>query len=78
MRGLTSACRAYEEVIKTAETGSSAVHKSTTRYNRHKLKLGAFRLNIRRNFFMMRTVKQGNSWPREVVQSPLWKKLSGF
>lgn len=48
-----SVCRSYQEVIKTAETASSAVHRSRTRDNRHKLKLGAFRLDRRRNVFTM-------------------------
>lgn len=36
-------------------------------------------LDIRKYFFsMMRTTKQDNSLPREVAQSPLWRKLSAF
>lgn len=54
-RGLTSACRAYQEVNMTAETSFSVVHGCRTIDNRHKLKLKAFRLDLRRNFFTMRS-----------------------
>lgn len=38
------------------------------RDNRHKLKHGMFRWNIRTHFFTMRTVKHRSKFPREVLQ----------
>lgn len=38
--------------------------------SRHYLKHKKLRLDIRRNIFSVRTVKNSNKLPREVVQSP--------
>ncbi|KFQ38911.1 hypothetical protein N332_14193, partial [Mesitornis unicolor] len=38
--------------------------------NGHKLLLERFRLNSRRNFFTMRSIRHWNSLPEEVVNSP--------
>jgi len=38
--------------------------------NRHKLKHKKLRLNMRKNFFILRVMEQWNRLPREVVDSP--------
>jgi len=52
----------------------SAVPGDRTRDNRHKLKIGKFRLNTSKWFFNMRVVKHWNRLPREDVESHLWRQ----
>jgi len=48
----------------------SVVPSDRTRGNGHKLKLGKFQLNMRKNFFPLRMTEPWHRLSREVVESP--------
>ena len=68
MGDLTRPTSTYKEATKKTEEGSSVTHRSHgMRDHRHKLKQERLKMDIRKNFFTMRAVKQWSRLPSEAV-----------